>query len=460
MSVSVTNGLQKPLMSFWQIWNMSFGFFGIQFGFALQNSNASAILRIYGAEVEHLSWFWIAAPLIGMIVQPIVGHYSDRTWTSIGRRRPYILAGALLSGGALLLMPNAWILGEIAPLMIVGAGFLMVMDASFNLSMEPFRALVADNLDDRQRTQGFAIQTSLIGFGAVIGSWLPWILNRVFDIGLAADAQEVGPNVKLSFYFGSLVFILSVLWTVFRTREFNPQEYKQYHGSDPDDEKGSGGMFGMIFKDFARMPKTMKQLGLVQFFSWFALFGMWVFTTDSIATHVFGLPGSDKESTLYREAQTWTGVIFGVYNLVSMFYALALPKIANAIGRKKTHSISLAIGGIGLLSMYFAPNKEFLIFSMVCVGISWASILAMPYVILSSSIPGGKMGIYMGIFNFFITMPQILNGVIGGPIVKHVYNNQPIYALVISGVFLLCAAVSVIFVYDPAEQLITKKRES
>jgi maltose/moltooligosaccharide transporter len=444
--MTITLPEQKPQLTFWQIWNMSFGFLGIQFGFALQNSNASGILRNYGAEVEHLSWFWIAAPLIGMLVQPLVGHYSDRTWTSLGRRRPYFLVGAILSSGALLLMPNAGILGAIAPLMIIGAGFLMIMDACFNLSMEPFRALVADNLDDSQRTLGFSIQTFLIGIGAVLGSWLPAILHYWFGVSEQAPAGVVGPNVKYAFYIGGIVFILSILWTVFKTREYPPSEYERYHGRNEDAHSG----LLSIFKDFARMPRTMKQLGLVQFFSWFALFGMWVFTTDSIATHIFGLPVSDKSSNAYREAQTWTGVIFGVYNLVSAGYALLLPRIARRIGRKNTHALSLLIGGLGLISFYFAPNKEFLIVSMMCVGIAWASILAMPYVILSSSIPAGKMGIYMGIFNFFITIPQIINGIVGGPLVKNLYNNQPVYAIILSGVFMICAAVSVIYVYDPA----------
>lgn len=444
--MTTTAPITKPQLSFWQIWNMSFGFLGIQFGFALQNSNASGILRNYGAEVEHLSWFWIAAPLIGMIVQPIVGHYSDRTWNRLGRRRPYFLTGAILSSGALALMPNAGILGEIAPLMIIGAAFLMIMDACFNLSMEPFRALVADNLDDSQRTLGFSIQTFLIGIGAVAGSWLPYILYNWFDIPIGAEEGAVGPNVKYAFYIGSGVFILSILWTVFKTKEYPPKEYELYHGKNEDQHEG----LGSIFRDFVKMPKTMKQLGLVQFFSWFALFGMWVFTTDTIATHIFDLPISDKSSDKYREAQTWTGVIFGIYNLVSAGYALLLPAIARAIGRRQTHAISLLIGGIGLISVYFSPNKEFLILSMVCVGIAWASILAMPYVILSSSIPAGKMGIYMGIFNFFITIPQIINGIVGGPMVKNIYNNQPVYALVLSGVFMICAALSVIYVYDPA----------
>jgi maltose/moltooligosaccharide transporter len=452
---SSSTGLKpKPKLSTAQIFNMSFGFLGIQFGFALQNSNASGILRNYGADVEHLSWFWLAAPVVGLIVQPIVGHYSDRTWNRLGRRKPYFLAGAILSASALALMPNAGILSAIAPLLLVAAGFLMIMDACFNLAMEPFRALVADNLPDSQRTQGFGIQTFLIGIGAVLGSWLPYILAEWFGVSKDAPEGVVGDNVKWSFYIGSLVFIGAILWTVFKTREYPPKEYAEYHGKNEEAHKG----LSSIFTDFKNMPKTMKQLGLVQFFSWFALFGMWVFTTDSIATHVMGLSIDDKSSDQYRDAQAWTGVIFGVYNGVSALYALLLPTIANKIGRKKTHALSLVFGGIGLISFFFAPNKEFLIFSMACVGIAWASILAMPYVILSSSIPAGKMGIYMGIFNFFITVPQILNGITGGPMVKYFYNNQPVYALVMAGVFMFCAAISVIYVYDPAS--INVKEES
>src|SRR5688572_14768413 len=435
----------KPHLSVAQIFNMSFGFLGIQFGFALQTSNASGILRNYGADVEHLSWFWLAAPLVGLIVQPIVGHYSDRTWNRLGRRKPYFLAGAILSASALALMPNAGILGAIAPLVLIGAGFLMLMDACFNLTMEPFRALVADNLPDSQRTLGFSVQTFLIGIGAVVGSFLPYVLQNWFNVQHEAPEGIVASNVKLAFYIGAGVFLASIIWTVVRTKEYPPAEYASYHGKS---EESKGGLL-TIFTDLRKMPKTMKQLGLVQFFSWFALFGMWVFTTDSISTHIFGLPVTDKSSPAYREAQNWTGIIFGVYNLVSAVYALALAKTAGAIGRRKTHAVSLIVGGIGLISFYFAPNKEFLILSMACVGIAWASILAMPYVILSSSIPAGKMGIYMGIFNFFITIPQILNGIVSGPMVKHLFNSQPVYALTLSGIFMLCAAASVIYVYDP-----------
>ncbi len=435
----------KPKLSFSQIFNMSFGFLGIQFGFALQNSNASGILRNYGADVDKLSWFWLVAPIVGIIVQPIVGHYSDRTWNRLGRRKPYFLAGALLSSTALTLLPNAGLLSSIGSLVLIGVCFLAIMDACINLAMEPFRALVADNLPDSQRTLGFSIQTFLIGTGAIIGSILPYALHNWFGVSNVAPEGAVAPNTKLAFYIGAGVFFCSILWTIISTKEYPPAEYEKYHGKSEDADAG----LGNIFNDLRKMPKTMKQLGLVQFFSWFALFGMWLFTTDSIATHIFGLPITDKSSSSYHDAQDWTGVIFGVYNGISAVYALMLPAIAKKIGRKRTHSINLIIGGIGLISIFFAPNKEFLIFSMVCVGIAWASILAMPYVILAGSIPAGKMGIYMGIFNFFITIPQIINGIVGSPMVVHVYNNQPVYALVLAGIFMLCAAVSVIYVYDP-----------
>ena len=442
----------KPRLSITQIINMSFGFLGIQFGFALQNSNASGILRNYGADVDKLSWFWLVAPIVGIIIQPIVGHYSDRTWNRLGRRKPYFLAGAILSSVALVLMPNANLFASVGSLLLIGAGFLAIMDACFNLAMEPFRALVADNLPDSQRTMGFSVQTCLIGIGAVVGSFLPYILHNWFGIANTAPPQTVADNTKYAFYAGAAVFMASIIWTVFTTKEYSPADYRRYHGASNNEHEG----LSSIFTDVKNMPKTMKQLGVVQFFSWFALFGMWVFTTDTIATHIFHLDINDKSSQLYHDAQDWTGVIFAVYNGVSAVYALLLPAIAAKIGRKKTHTVSLIIGGIGLLSFFFAPNKEFLIFSMICVGIAWASILAMPYVILSSSIPPGKMGIYMGIFNFFITIPQIINGIIGGPMVKFVYHDQPVYAIVLAGIFMILAGISTIYVYDPADVRFSK----
>ncbi len=426
---------------------MSFGFLGIQFGFALQNGNASRILQTFGADVEHLSWFWLAAPLTGMIVQPIIGYYSDKTWTALGRRRPFFLAGAILASVALIFMPNASALIAILPPLYIGAGILMIMDTSFNIAMEPFRALVADLLPSEQRTLGFSIQTFLIGIGAVIGSWMPYAFAEWFGIAKTAAPGQVPDNVTYSFYIGAIVFLITILWTVMSTKEFPPEEYKK----EAEKEQLSG--MRQIARDFARMPKTMKQLGLVQFFSWFALFSMWVFTTPAVATHVYGLDINDTSSETYQNAGNWVGIIFGVYNGVSAIYALLLPAIALKFGRKRTHALSLVAGGIGLISIYFIKEPNMLLLPMIGIGIAWASILAMPYAILAGAIPIHKMGIYMGVFNFFITLPQIINGVIGGPIVKYLYNNQAIYALIMAGLFMLIAAVSVIFVEDKDDHI-------
>jgi maltose/moltooligosaccharide transporter len=388
--------------------------------------------------------FWIVAPLVGMIVQPIIGHYSDKTWNRIGRRKPYFLVGAILSSIALIFLPNSGYFTMLLPALWIGAGIVMIMDASFNVAMEPFRALVADNLPHSQSTIGFSVQTFLIGLGAVVGSALPELLAEN-GFSMEAGPDGIADNIRYSFYIGAAVFMGAILITLFFSKEYAPEEYKSYHG---EQERSSGGLLD-IFSDFKKMPKTMKQLGLVQFFSWFALFSMWVFTTDAVATHIYGLTGDYTDSVQYNEAGNKVSSAFGVYSLVSMFYALCLPFIAKKIGKKMTHAISLFAGGVGLISIYFIKDAEMLKYSMVGVGLAWASILAMPYVLLSGSIPAGKLGIYMGIFNFFITLPQIINGFIGGSIVKHLYGGQPIYAILMAGVFFVLAAFSVVKVYDP-----------
>jgi maltose/moltooligosaccharide transporter len=423
------------------------GFLGIQFGYALQNANASRILQTFGADIEQLSWFWLAAPITGMIIQPIIGHYSDHTWTKLGRRRPFFLVGAILAAIALILMPNAGAFTSILPAMFIGAGFLMIMDASFNVAMEPFRALVADMLPADQSTLGFSIQTFLIGIGAVIGSWLPYVMAQWFGISKVAVNGGIPDNVVFSFYVGATVMIITILWTIFTTKEYSPEELAHFNADKKiiQEEKSK---FSDIFKDILAMPKTMKQLAPVQFFSWIALFGMWVFTTPAVAQHVYGLAVTDTKSTLFQDAGNWVGIIFGVYNGVAMIYALILPYIAHLIGRKMTHSLSLIAGAIGLLSIYFITNPFNLIYSMIGVGMAWGSILSMPYAILAPALPIRKMGIYMGIFNIFITIPQIINGIFGGMIVKHFFDSQAIFALIMSGCFLLIAAISVLWVED------------
>lgn len=427
----------KPRLSHGQIWNMSVGFLGIQAGFALQNGNASGILQRLGANVEDLPSFWLVAPIIGMIVQPIVGHYSDHTWTGLGRRKPYFLAGAIAAVIGMILMPNAGLLAGLLTPVLMGAAMLIIMDASFNVAMEPFRALVADKLPSEQRTYGFAAQTALIGVGAVIGSWLPYVLTNFCGINDVAPEGSIPDHTRYSFYIGGVVFMLAILWTVISTREYSPKEMQQFSGGGVEQVKG-----GNFIDDLANMPRVMKQLGAVQFFSWFALFSMWVFTTPAIANHIYGCAINDDSSPEFSNAQTHTGVIFGVYNIVSAFYALMIPTIAKVIGRRNTHAASLALGGLGLISIYFAPNPEFLIVSMVGVGIAWGSILSMPYAMLAGSIPAHKMGIYMGIFNFFITIPQIVSGVVNRPIVNELFGNKAIYSIVLGGVFFLLAAAS------------------
>ncbi|RAV31041.1 MFS transporter [Sinomicrobium soli] len=433
--------MKKRTLSFLEIWNMSFGFLGIQMGFALQNANASRILQIFGADVHELSWFWLVAPLTGLIVQPVIGYYSDRTWTRLGRRRPFFLTGAVLAALGLVLMPQADIFVAFLPALWVGAGLLMIMDASFNVAMEPFRALVADNLPSDQRTLGFSIQTVLIGIGAVVGSWLPYVLANWMGISNEATLGKVPLNLLISFVIGAVILLGSILVTVFTTREYSPQELASMEPEAPEETGEKAGLLN-IFSDFVKMPKTMRQLSWVQFFSWFGLFGMWVFATPAIAHHIYGLPLDDSGSRGYQDAGDWVGVLFGIYNAVSAVFAFFLPVIARKIGRKTTHAVSLVVGGIGLISVYFAPDQYWLIASMLAVGVAWASILAMPYAILAGSIPARKMGVYMGIFNFFIVIPQIINALIGGPMVKYLYGGNAVYAIVISGIsFLLAAAL-------------------
>lgn len=441
-------------MSFWQIWNLTFGFLGIQFGFALQNANSSRILQIYGADVEQLSLFWLAAPLTGMIIQPIIGHYSDNTWCRLGRRRPFFLLGAILTSIALILMPNAGLFLSpgteyvlLSPVLI-GAGMLMIMDASINVTMEPFRALVGDMLPDEQHTMGFSIQTFLIGIGAVVGSLLPSIMNRLFGLSNVAEVGEVADNVKYAFYAGAVILLCSVLWTIIKTKEYSPEEMAEFRlsGGEVIEKRRDSNGFMEIMQDVIHMPKIMLQLGLCQFFAWFALYSMWVYSTPAIAEHVYGT--TDPSSPAFAIAGDKVGELFSVYNFVAMLFALFLIPIARFIGRKMTHALCLCLGGAGLVSLYVIEDPSLMIISMIGVGIAWASILAMPYAILSDSLPPHKMGTYMGIFNFFITIPQITNGLIHGWIVREFYHGHAVFALLTGGIFLFLAALAVVFVKE------------
>ncbi|MEQ9443265.1 MAG: MFS transporter [Cyclobacteriaceae bacterium] len=435
---STTTTIEKPRLSFWQIWNMNFGFLGIQFGFALQNANTSRIFETLGASVDDIPILWIAAPTTGLLVQPIVGYFSDRTWhPKLGRRRPFFLVGAILASIALIFMPNS-------PVLWVAAGTLWIMDASINISMEPFRALVADMLPSSQRTMGFAVQTFFIGVGAVVASALPYLLANWLGVANTAPAGQIPDSVKWSFYLGGFAFFSAVLWSVLRTREYPPEEFRRYNGEEGTELVDEG--IGQIFRDFARMPKTMVQLALVQFFTWFALFCMWLYTTSAVTSHVYGT--TDTTSALYNEGANWVGVCFAVYNGFSAILAFMLPRLAKRMGRKRVHTLGLTIGGLSLISIYFIHSPNLLLIAMLGVGFAWASILTMPYAILAGSLPPSKMGIYMGIFNFFIVIPQIIASGTLGFISRTFFGNQAIYVLMLGGVAMIVAGLLVTFVND------------
>ncbi len=577
---------QKPRLSFWQIWNMSFGFLGIQFGFALQNANVSRIFETLGARVEDIPVLWIAAPVTGLIIQPIIGHMSDNTWNRLGRRRPYFLVGAILASLALIIMPNS-------PALWIAAGMLWIMDASINVSMEPFRAFVGDMLPAAQRTRGFAMQSFFIGIGAVVASALPYIMTQYLGISNTAPEGHIPPSVKLAFYIGAAVFLLAVLYTVVRTREYSPEEMKSFA---PDSQGGQAGQtahsdqilpsrrfinpsfiwisagavfsgliywyglqaelyilsvgilafgfvqlitglligagqdkngFVVVINDLYKMPSTMKQLAVVQFFSWFALFAMWIYTTAGVTSTKFDMKldadmharlvstlamadqaGSEscrdqipgikaeldrlgerlargKEVTVsmkivqfytgeqlsrdiaidpaiskrlqqvneqYNKGADWVGVLMAVYNGFAAIMAFVIIWLSGLVGRRRTHAISLVVGGISLASFFFISNPDLLLVSELGIGLAWASILAMPYAILTGSLPQHKLGTYMGIFNFFIVITQIMAASILGFFVKTVADGQAIYALILGGASMIIAAVLVLFVNDADEK--------
>lgn len=425
---------KKPQLSFWQIWNMSFGFLGVQIGYSLQNANTSRILSAIGADPHNLSLFWLAAPLAGLFVQPIVGLSSDKTWTRLGRRIPFILGGAIVSALAMFFMPNSEHFAQLLPAVFFGAMMLLFMDVSFNVTMQPFRALVSDMVDESQRNKGYAIQSFLINVGAVVGSLLPFLLTNVFHVANEPGAgQKVAPTVIWAFYFGGGVLLLSVLWTALRTKEYPPEEYAKYNNLENEAEEK------VSFMDLLKnIPLTMKQLAITQFFSWFALFLMWVYTTQGIAEHIWGT--SDAHSKEFNEAGNWTGVIFAAYSVFAALFSLAITPLANKYGRKNIYMISLILGGFGLISMLFIQDKNLLLIPMVGVGIAWAGILALPYAILSSSLPPKQTGVYMGLFNATITIPQIAAGLLGGVLLSLV-GGKAISMLVIAGVSMVLAGI-------------------
>ena len=528
--------MEKRKLSFWEIWNMSFGFLGIQMGFALQNANVSRIFQTLGADIDDIPALWVAAPLTGLIVQPIIGYFSDRTWTSLGRRKPYFLMGALLASIALFIMPNS-------PVLWFAAGMLWILDASINITMEPFRAFVGDVLNDKQRTTGFAMQSFFIGLGAYVASKLPNILTY-YNVSNVAPAGQIPDSVKYSFYIGGAAFIITVLVTIFTTKEYSPKELEVFEKTEIDEYHteerpaswftangslhltiglialavsiiftwfvtayglkkdlyvlsvgliGLGGLalvvsglfqkkgnysngFVTIMNDFQFMPKVMKQLAIVQFFTWFALFSMWIYTTGAVTEHIFKT--TDTTSVAYNTGANVVNEMFANYNLVGAIAAFLLPLIAKRTSRKFTHFMALAAGGVGLASIYFLGNagtfndvifrigspEEYFNFtfymydlSMMGVGIAWASILSIPFAMLSGSLPASKMGYYMGVFNFFVVIPQLLAASILGFLVSYFFHNEPIYALLIGGVSMVLAGIMALLVNDKANININQK---
>jgi maltose/moltooligosaccharide transporter len=446
----------KPRLSFWQIWNLSFGFLGVQFGFALQNANASRILSNLGADPHDLSFFWLVAPTMGLLVQPLVGAASDKTWTKLGRRSPYILFGALISMLAMFFMPNAPLIIKAGSALVFGIVMLALMDASFNVTFQPFRALVADMTPDEQRNLGYSVQSILINIGAVIGSALPFILTALGISNETAEG-EVAPAVIWSFYIGGSLLLLSVLVTVFRTKEYKPEDFEAFNNITEEDKSKKEGFFKLLIK----MPTTMKQLSLVQLFSWFPLFLMWVYSTTAISQHYFGVPidfnaQTETDKTIrsaYESAGNWVGICFAAYSLVAALFSILMPRLIKLTSRKMVYSLSLAMGGLGYISTYLFSNQYMLLISMVGVGIAWAGILAMPYAILSGSLPAKRMGIYMGLFNLTVVIPQILSGIFGGPILRNFFDGKAIYILILAGVVMIIGSLFVFNVKDvSAEQ--------
>ncbi len=491
MKTAETAGRQeRPHKSFWSLWNISFGFFGIQIGFALQNANVSRIFQSLGTSIDDLAFLWIAGPVTGLLVQPVIGYFSDRTWGPLGRRRPYFLAGAVLATLALIGMPNS-------PSLWFAAGMLWILDASLNISMEPFRAFVGDMVSERQRTAGYAFQTVFIGAGAVVASLAPILLTQLFGVSNVAVDGTIPPSVKLAFYLGAGALLAAVLWTIVTTREYSPAQMQAFEGTgaqlDHDEPLAApadsfwwaaagaivillvaqlgldkpvyvlggalllfgaaqaftrrralagkpAGVLTRLVSDLVSMPPTMKRLALVQFFTWIALFIMWIYTTPIVTQYMFG--ATDPASRAYNDGADWVGVLFAVYNGVAALYAFALPAIAQRIGRANTHVAGLLAGALGYALFLIVRDPQWLVLPMVLVGIAWASILTMPYAILSSALPQAKLGVFMGLFNIFIVLPQLLVSAVMGNVMQLAFPGEPIWLMAIASGVLVAAALA------------------
>lgn len=479
----------QPELKFWQVWNVSFGFLGVQFGFALQNANVSRILSDLGADLHSLSLFWLVAPIMGLLVQPLVGAASDRTWNGLGRRRPFILAGAIAAAIGMLLMPNAPLFVAFMAPMLFGALMLALMDASFNVCFQPFRALVSDMVPASQRNVGYSIQSLLINIGAVVGSILPFLLTNIIGLDNTASKGEVAQSVVWAFYIGATVLLGTVLWTVLRTKEYAPKDYYAYKGMDAekvsaaqtkDKSKPIGQKLAEFFSLVKTMPTIMRQLAVVQFFSWFALFIMWVYTMPAITQHIWAVEvkwfdpdylnaiGQVPQHIIDAKgaAGDWVGILFAAYSVFAAVFSVFLARLADTFGRKTIYAGALVLGALSYMSfMLFTDltpthvdllitevtvpaGAVNLLLPMIGVGIAWAAILAMPYAMLAGALPADKTGVYMGIFNFTIAVPQIVSGLLSGWILSSVFDNNASYIIVVAGISMLCGAIAVLFVND------------
>jgi maltose/moltooligosaccharide transporter len=427
--------MHKPRLNFWQIWNMSFGFLGIQFGWGLQMANMSAIYSYLGANADSLAILWLASPVTGLLIQPLVGQSSDRIWTRLGRRRPFILGGAVLASLALILMPNC-------PSVWMAAGLLWVLDGTINASMQPFRALVADNLPEEQNSQGFAIQSLFIGLGGTVASALPWMMNNWFGVVSDGSGQgHIPHSVRLSFYIGAAAFMGAVLWTVFSTSEYPPSdpELAVIRARKFDWTLGLGDIFKLLF----HLPRRMWELGVVQFFTWIGMFSMWVYFSPAVAKNIFhAVPGTPE----MEAAGSWSGFCFAMYNAVCFVFSFVLLCGTKYTGPKLMHVICLAVGALGLASVSLASDKYQLLFAMTAVGIAWASILSMPYAMLTPSLPREKIGVMMGMFNLFIVLPQIAASSLLGFVLKYFLHSEPVNALILGGASMGLAALLTLLV--------------
>ncbi|HYF30524.1 MAG TPA: MFS transporter [Chitinophagaceae bacterium] len=427
----------RPRLNFWQVFNMSFGFFGIQFGWDLQRANMGPIYEYLDAEPEQIPLLFLAAPLTGLIVQPIIGYMSDRTWHPWwGRRRPYFFVGAILSSICLFLMPNSGVLW-------MAAGLLWILDTAGNIAMEPFRAFVADKLPEQQRTSGFAMQSLMIGLGGSIASALPWLLANIFDVASTPVDGSIPPSVKYAFYIGGAMFLLAVMYTIFSTREYPPTDVG-FKEKIKESNKGFGGGAKEIWHSIMNMPPKMKQLALVQFFTWPGLFLMWFYYSTAVARNVFG--AASEKDELYTKGVEFAGLTLSFYNVVAFVFALMIPFIARNLGRRLTHTLCLLCGAAGLIAVGFVTDRYMLYACMTGVGIAWASILSMPYAMLAGSLPENKIGVYMGIFNFFIVLPEIIASLFFGQIMEHLLNNNRMLAVQIGGALMILAALICYFI--------------